>query len=263
MSPAWKNKEENLKLIEQHIKKALELAQDLDTLVFPELACTGYVLENNLNTIAENKGGELMEAIKNLAKRYQINLIIGFIEFNGKDKPYNSIFVVSKAGELAGFYRKIHLANFVGENKFYSAGKELSVFNLDGWKCGLAICFDIRYPRLFEALAQSGAEIVFIPANWIKGENKFAMLKFLTQTRAAENQIFCGMVDRAGSDPNTEYTASWMLADPLGNDISQNFENIYHIGVARKEKIAEVRKMIPLRPSFKDSYIINKIETRQ
>jgi len=135
----------------------------------------------------------------------------------------------------------------------------LQLFDLDGWKCGMALCFDIRFPILFQTLADAGAEIIFIPSNWTKGENKFEMLKAYTQVRAAENQVYCATVDRSGKDPYFEYTGSWMLSDPIGTDVSTTYETIYHIGEVKKERIEEIRKKLPLKPSFKDSYTMTDI----
>lgn len=259
MQIAWKNKKENLRLINDHIKHALKIDSNIDTIVFPETSCTGYILEESANKLAEDKNEYCVKEIKKLAKKYAINIIAGFIEQSKNKKPFNSAFVANKKGKLAAIYHKNHLFSQASEEKYYSPGKELTLFNLDGWTCGLAICMDIRYPRLFEILADNDAELIFVPANWIKGENKFQMLKFLTKTRAVENQIYCAMVDRFGKDPNTQYTGSWMLADPLGNDVSVTYDKIYHIGEIKKQKIKAVRKMIPLKLSFKSDYKINKL----
>lgn len=259
MNSAHGDKDKNLQIMEQHIENALKIASDVDTIVFPELAATGYLLEKNLASIAENIDGRCVKKSQELARKYRVNLIAGFIEDSNTDKPYNSAFVINKIGKLITTQHKNHMFTSIREEDFYAPARELRIFELDGWICGLAICMDIRFPRLFESLAHSGAELIFVPANWVKGENKFAMLKFLTQTRAVENQIFCATVDRTGRDPNTEYTGSWMLADPLGNDIAETVENIYHIGIVEKEKISSVRQLIPLRPVWKEQYKIRKI----
>ncbi len=129
------------------------------------------------------------------------------------------------------------------------------MFELDWWKCWLAICFDIRFPRLFESLSKSWAEAIFVPANWIQWENKFEILKFFTQARATENQIFMAMVDRKWSDPNTQYTGSACISDPLWNDISET-KDWYHFWFLNKDKIKKTRDMIPLKSSFKENYKI-------
>lgn len=257
MDIAWKDKQKNLQLIEKHIKNAQIIDKKIDTIILPELSCTGYILDNSAQDLAEDKNEYCITQTKILAKKYNINIIAGAILKSNNQKPYNSTFIINKKGKLINIYNKNHLFSSVKEENFYTKGEGIATFNLDGWKCGLAICMDIRYPRLFESLASNGAEIIFIPCNWVKGENKFKMLKFLTKTRAVENQIYCASIDRKGSDENTAYTASWMLADPLGNDVSQTYKKIYHIGEVKKEKIKDVRKMIPLKTSFKKDYKLN------
>lgn len=256
MSIIWKNKKENLLSMEKHIQKARNINAEIDTIVFPELGCIGYVLDYTANEHSENMKDYCVKETQLLAKKYKINIISGFLEKNNNDnKPYNTIFAVNKVGKLVGKYRKNHLYSESDEINLYSKGEELNLFNFDDWRCGMAICFDIRFPRLFESLANAGAEIIFIPFNWTKGKNKFEMLKIYTQARAGENQIYCAAVDRIGKDPYFEYTGSWILSDPIGNDVSTTYDEIYHIGEIKKEKIKEIRKKLPLKPSFKKKYI--------
>ena len=75
----------------------------------------------------------------------------GFIQKNGDYKPFNSAMVVSKNGELITTYSKNHLFSQCPEPVMYSVSHKLELFELEGWKCGIFICFDNRYPRLFEA----------------------------------------------------------------------------------------------------------------
>ncbi len=257
MNIAWKNKEENLLSMGKHIQKAKSIDSKIDTIVFPELSCIGYVLDETADKYSEKMDGNCVQGIQKMAKKYNVNIISGFLEKSDNGKPYNAVFATNKKGGMAGKYRKNHLYSESDEIKLYSAGEDLALFDLDGWKCGLAICFDIRYPRLFEALADNGAEVIFIPANWTKGENKFEMLRVYAQARAGENQIYCATVDRVGQDPYFEYTGSWMLSDPIGNDVSLKHDGIYHIGEIKKERIEEIRKRLPLKPSFKNKYFVN------
>ncbi|NIA18377.1 MAG: hypothetical protein GWO79_00660, partial [Actinobacteria bacterium] len=256
MDVKWGDKKENLLIMEKHIQEALSIEGDIDTIGFPELGCVGYVLEDGLEDYTEDMNDFCVTKTSELAKKYKINIISGFLEKSNNSKPYNTSFAINKKGKMVGKYHKNHLFSQSDEPELYSAGKNLCLFNFDGWRCGLATCFDIRFPRLFEKLAVSGAEIIFVPANWVKGKNKFEMLKVYAQARAGENQIYCAAVDRAGKDPNFEYTGSWMLSDPIGNDITETHNGIYHIGEVKKEDIKTIRKALPLRPSFKDEYVI-------
>lgn len=255
MDIVWRNKEENLSSMEKHIQKAKDIDGDIDTIVFPELGCIGYILDETANAYSEDTQGYCIRETQKLAIKYTINIISGFLEKNENGKPYNTAFAVNKVGELVGKYRKNHLYSESAEIQVYARGEALNMFDLDGWKCGMALCFDIRFPVLFQSLADAGTEIIFIPTNWTKWPNKVEMLRAYTQARAAENQVYCAAVDRAGKDPYFEYTGSWMLSDPIGIDVSTTYDEIYHIGEVKKERIEEIRKKLPLKPSFKNSYI--------
>ena len=257
MKIEWCKKEENLLIMEKHIQESRNIEKNIDTIIFPELSCVGYVLENGLAKYVENMYGYCVKKTCELAKKYKINIIAGFLEKSINEKPYNTSFAVNKNGDVVGKYRKNHLFSQSDEVKLYSAGENLCIFDFDGWKCSIALCFDLRFPRLFEALAVNGADIIFVPANWVKGDNKFEMLKIYTQTRAGENQIYCSSIDRIGKDPYFEYSGYWMLSDPIGNDVSETYGDVYHIGEVHKENINSIRKMLPLQPSFKNEYKIS------
>ena len=184
MDIVWKGKKENLSSMEKHIQRVKEINADVDTIVFSELGCLGYVLDETANENSEDMEGYCARETQKLSAKYNVNIISGLLEKNANSKPYNTAFAVNKIGELVGKYRKNHLYTESDEINLYAKGAELNLFDLDGWKCGIALCFDIRFPRLFQALADAGAEIIFIPSNWTKGENKFEMLKAYTQARA-------------------------------------------------------------------------------
>jgi len=184
MDIVWKGKKENLSSMEKHIQKVKEINADVDTIVFPELGCLGYVLDETANEQSEDMQGYCVRETQKLATKYNVNIISGLLEKNANNKPYNTAFAINRVGELVGKYRKNHLYTESDEINLYAKGAELNLFDLDGRKCGIALCFDIRFPRLFQALADAGAEIIFIPSNWTKGENKFEILKAYTQARA-------------------------------------------------------------------------------
>jgi predicted amidohydrolase len=155
-----------------------------------------------------------------------------------------------------GIYHKNHLFPASKEPELYAPGKGLVTFELDGWKCGMSTCFDIRFPRLFEAYKKAGVECMFSGFNWVKGRNKPAIMEHLVKARAHENQFFFVAVDRTGEDPNTSYYGTSIITNPYCEDLGER-DGIYHYAELDKQPITELAERLPLADSFKDSYQVN------
>ena len=177
------------------------------------------------------------------------------VEANPSGKPYNTQFVISKNGELIAYYHKNHLFTQSAEPDVYTAGDDLVTFELEDWKCGLSTCFDIRFPRLFEAYKKAGVECLFAGFNWVEGRNKAAIMENLVKARAHENQYFFTAVDRSGSDPNTSYYGTALVANPYAEDVAKH-EGIYAYAEIEKEDIETLSRTLPLSGSFKSEYKI-------
>ncbi len=105
----WKDKLANIRQKRVLITEAIEHRPDIDIIVFPELSLTGYILDSDAEALAENLTGESLIALQDEAKKHSVAIIFGFIEVNPHGKPYNSVVVISKSGEVITTYRKNHL----------------------------------------------------------------------------------------------------------------------------------------------------------
>jgi len=254
--PVWKDKQKNIEKKESYIQKALEMSPETSTIIFPELSLTAYVLDQDVTDLAEDIDGDSITQMKSLAKKYNVHLIFWFIEKNGESKPYNSVLVIWKDGEIITKYRKNHLFTQSIEPDIYSPWEELSIFELDGWKCGLSICFDIRYPRVYEAYKHAGVECVITPYAWVDGRNKPDIFASLSKARSSENQFFMVWVDCIWKDQNNSYAGNAVVSNPYGEDIKQTEQNIFHFADMDKQEIENLESIIPLRDGFKTNYII-------
>lgn len=252
----WKDPSQNIQNTETHITKVLELFPHTQVVLFPEINLMGYVLDESNQDLAEPLDGTTITAIKRIAKQYNVAIIASIIQNNLNGQPYNTAVVIDNHGQVIASYNKNHLFTESAEPEFYTTGTELSTFELGDWKCGLSICFDIRYPRLFEAYRKAGVECIFAPFNWIAGRNKPGIFETMVKARAHENQYYMVAVDRSGSDPNNEYYGVSMIANPYAEDISER-NGIYSAGVLDKTDIQMLREALPLEGGFKKNYIID------
>lgn len=252
----WKDKQKNIEKTEHHVAEALKLFPKIQAILFPEMSLVGYVTDaSNRGELAEPMTGFCVTEVCRIAKKYGVALICGMIEEKKDDKPYNTQFAVDKKGALLVRYRKNHLFTGSPEYELYFTGEELAVFDLEGWKCGLATCFDIRFPRLFETYKKAGVECVFCGFDWVPGRNKTAIMDFTIKTRANENQYFFTAVDRSSAGPDISFHGKSIIANPYGEDISIK-QDLYSYAELDKKDIEEIRKSLPLSGSFKEKYII-------
>lgn len=253
LETVWKDVKKNIEQTEHHVQEVLRLFPNTQVILFPEISLAGFVVDPSNQDIAQSIEGDAVTEIKRIAKQYHVALICGMVEKNDGGKPFNTQFVITKDGELLAKYRKNHLFTEGVEPEVFTPGQELVTFELEGWKCGLSTCFDIRFPRLFEAYKKAGVECMFAGFNWVEGRNKPAIMEHLVKARAHENQYFFAAVDRTGSDPNTSYYGTNIIANPYAEDVAKH-EGIYGYAEISKDDIVNLSKSLPLGNSFKEEY---------
>ena len=184
-------------------------------MVFPELFTLGFTMTPE--PFAENLPGPASEAIAALSKQFG-RYIIGSVVEAHSPHPRNAAFVTAPDGSLVAAYRKIHPFSYGEENLHYTGGSDCPVFEVDGIPCGLQICYDLRFPEPFRALAAKGAEVVFLPANW--PARRISAWSTLLAARAIENQMaICG-VNRVGRDPQLDSPGKSAILDCFGEVIA-------------------------------------------
>ena len=109
-------------------------------------------------------------------------------KWDGTIPEANTAYVFDRQGARLAAYDKTHLFTPMGEHEHYAAGDHLTTFSLDGHKCGLLICYDLRFPELFRTLALQGVELLLLPAQWPAARRYH--WETLTAARAIENQLF-------------------------------------------------------------------------
>ena len=179
--------------------------------VFPELFTLGFTMAPE--PFAESIPGPTVDALAALSRAFGL-YIIGSVVESHRPHPRNAAFVTAPDGSLVAAYRKIHPFSYGEENLHYTGGTECPLFEIDGIPCGLQICYDLRFPEPFRALAAKGAEVVFVPANWPL--RRISAWSTLLAARAIENQMaLCG-VNRVGRDPQLEYPGRSAIHDGFG-----------------------------------------------
>jgi deaminated glutathione amidase len=178
--------------------------------------------------------GPILSCLRALAREHQVTLVGGGMPERSADvdRPYNTAVVVTKSGDLALRYRKIHLfdvdladGSSYRESDTTSAGDSVVVASDNAEttqvRLGLSVCYDVRFPELYRQLAQLGANVIVVPAAFTVHTGKDHWHALL-RARAIENQVFVVAAAQCGSHPRgrTTYGKS-LIVDAWGDVIAQ------------------------------------------
>jgi 5-aminopentanamidase len=184
-------------------------------LVTPELALTGYGSGDAIRINAEPPDGPQIKGLETIAAAHGIALVAGFAERDG-GAIYNSAAYVDGKGGRA-IYRKSHLFGDYERALFKPAPPATCLFQHDGVKIGLLICYDVEFPENVRRLALAGADLVVVPTALPEGQSGSFIARMMVPVRAFENQLFVAYVNYAGSDRAFTFAGLSRLAAPDGS----------------------------------------------
>jgi omega-amidase len=237
--------DKNRQKVKAWVEKEVE-NNNPDTIVLPEMWTTAYTLAD-LEDLADQNAEPTKSFLEELAAKYKINIIGGSIANKVKDDIYNSSFVVNRNGKTVYQYDKAHLVPMLNEHTYLTGGKKpAEVFELDGIKMGLIICYDLRFPELIRSLALEGAQILHIVAEWPLARRSH--WRNLQLTRAIENQMYVLSCNRIGTYDDVEFAGTSMAIDPWGDILlegSVNKEETLMISLDLG-KVKQVRNDVPI-----------------
>lgn len=216
-----------------------------DVLVLPETWNTGFFPKDNLSALSCHDGLEVKTAIGHLAKEYGVHIVAGSVSNVRHGHVYNTAFVFDRKGECIATYDKTHLFTPMGEDGYYTAGDSLCRFTLDGVRCGMIICYDLRFPELVRTLALAGLDVLFVVSQWPKARTFH--LRTLTTARAIENQMFVVCCNSCGTAGDTVFGGNSAVINPLGETLALAGETEETVFAAcDMNMLSEIRSTIPV-----------------
>ena len=181
----------------------------------------------------------------------QFKSIIGEVEKNFDTEVEGKFFirciVSNRNGEIIALYDKTHLFSFAEEDKIFTEGKNFVTFELDGVKCGIIICYDLRFPEFIRKIALKDVEILFCPAAW--SLQRLIPRQILTKARAIENQIFVIFANSAGKSEIISPAGETIAELDIGTQILTA-----DIDLSERKKIIGKMNLLADRNKFTDVF---------
>jgi predicted amidohydrolase len=167
--------------------------------------------------IAEPEGGPSSQFLASMASTHGV-WVGGSCPEVAPDAPADdqrpsNVFVLVSPDGVQHRYRKIHPFSHADEERYVRAGEEFVTVDVDGLRCSLFVCYDLRFADEFWALAR-GSDAYFVVANW--PAKRRLHWSTLLRARAIENQAYVVGVNRVGSGGGLDYSGDSAIIDPLG-----------------------------------------------
>lgn len=200
----------------QQVCARLDAARGSDLIVLPELWPIGYFAFDRYYSSAVEIRGEFIEQFSRKAQELNAYLHLGsVIEREGKH-CFNSSLLFNRAGELVAKYRKIHLFGYESqEAALLEPGRQIVVVDTPWGRAGLAICYDLRFPELFRAMVDQGADIFLVTSAWPAA--RLEAWRLLVRTRALENQALLIATNGCGKTAGIALAGHSMVVGPTGS----------------------------------------------
>jgi N-carbamoylputrescine amidase len=235
------NFEKNLESTRNFINLAIE--KEARFIVFPEMNLTGYVVNDDIHSIARPVTEEMLTLFKRMAQTSKVTLLVGLAEKAPDKRIYASHFIFNPDG-TSDIYRKIHISPF--EKKYYSAGNKISVFTSNGLIFGVQLCYDAHFPELSLAMALKQADVIFIPHASPRGssQEKYDSWVRHLRARAFDNGVYIAALNQTGDNgKGLLFPGLCLLIGPDGHVAyisADNAEGIHLLNI-EKTLLTEVR----------------------
>ena len=200
-------------------------AQGAELLVCPEMFLTGYNIgAANARRLAEIRDGPSAQRIAEIARENGVAVLYGYPERAAEDRSpdetvFNAVQLIGADGRSLANYRKTHLFGELDRSMFSASAAEPSLVELNGWRLGMLICYDVEFPENARRLAIAGADLIVAPtANMVPYD---VVATTIVPARAFENQVYVAYANYCGSEGEIQYCGLSCVASPDGTDAAR------------------------------------------
>ncbi|HYA79615.1 MAG TPA: carbon-nitrogen hydrolase family protein [Methylocystis sp.] len=253
------DKSVNLAAAKTLMEKAVEQERP-DWICLPE--CFDFLgggRADKMEAAEDLPGGPAYALCQEIASKHRVFVHAGSMleRIPGEDRIHNTTVAFNREGAEVARYRKIHMFDITApdgaryhESAAFKPGAEVVTYDCEGVTVGCAICYDLRFPYLFQALAEKGAELIALPSAFtlVTGKDHWEVL---CRARAIENEVYLCAPAQTGAHKaghETRFTfGNSLIADPWGHVVAKASEGAglvsSHVDL---ERVRKVRAMIPV-----------------
>jgi len=248
--PVARDKTANLDRAEGFLRRAAE--DGVELCLLPEMFQTPYELEL-MRSYSETADGPTLEWIRTLAEKLRLHVVAGSFCERHEGEYFNSSYVVGPDGSILGVHRKIHLFDVslatvcVKESAVLTPGSRPLILDTPLCRLGVCICYDTRFPAIFQAFEEGGVEVAAIPAAFSRTTGA-AHWHILMRLRAVDSQIYLAAACPA-PDESSSYVAYGhsLVVDPWGTVLAEAGEGEEAISAQLSARqLEKVRSELPL-----------------
>ncbi len=215
-------------------------------LVLPELCLSGYPSAAAAPGGAVEAGSAARQALADCARAEGIGLCVGVVERSGQSL-FNSMISIDETGVTRAVYRKVHL--WVSEKEWATPGKSLAGFDpgprLPGFRAGMWICYDTRFPECARRLARDGVSLGLVGSAWFGPADEWELA---VRARALDNGMYVAAAAVQGSFGEAAFHGGSLIVDPHGRVLARGSEGRQEVIAAAcdTEEIERFRARLPL-----------------
>lgn len=212
----YEKSDNNLEKIKKYIRLAKKKGADI--ICFPE-SCV------HKNQILHFRHHLILEIREECKKNNIWAIITDDMIINGKH--HNASILIDRKGEISGVYKKIHLSDEAEDG--VRSGKRMGVFKTDFAKIGIAVCWDLKFGKLFRRMSKAGAQIIFCPAQWMYELQGYHARQYSDKLKKKEKELLRSLISTRAFE-NLNFVA---LCNPVFVDIDQ----VAYTAIASPHKI--------------------------
>jgi predicted amidohydrolase len=236
------------------IERLLEKIKACDLIALPEcFALRGS--DADLREGAEPVPGPTTERLASWARGRGAWVLAGSVAERDGGGVYNTSVLLDRGGRIAATYRKIHLfearledCRLIREADVFESGRAPALCEVEGWSCGMSVCYDLRFPELYRLYSERGAHVLLAPSNFTQRTGRDHW-EVLVRARAIENQCFVVAPDQCGANPATgvESHGQSMVVGPWGEVICEaGAEETVLVARLEARALEETRRRVPV-----------------
>lgn len=203
---------------------------------------------------------EVLQSLSEIARKRRMHLHLGALPLRLENHLYNSSIHVTDKGEIKPTYQKMHLFDIQLENQpplresdVFRHGQGPKILEIDGWRFGETICYDLRFAELFSAYARREVDVILVPSSFLVKTGE-AHWDILLRARAIESQCYVLAAAQAGTHRGVhgglrETYGHSLIVHPWGRVEAESDGKTPGVllRTLKRDELEKVRRQIPMK----------------